>query len=121
MSVLTLETSNPVKKMPVRKYESVRITLDNVLMPKERVQKSPSSQDGLDKETELDLRIHGCELIQTSGILLKLPQVNAFSILRWSNARYLFEIWWNIDPKKFHDAILSADSTVTIDVLISFK
>uniref|UniRef100_A0A671KDT1 Cyclin-L1-like n=1 Tax=Sinocyclocheilus anshuiensis TaxID=1608454 RepID=A0A671KDT1_9TELE len=31
--------------------------------------------DGLDHETETDLRILGCELIQAAGILLHLPQV----------------------------------------------
>uniref|UniRef100_A0A672Q2A0 Cyclin L1 n=1 Tax=Sinocyclocheilus grahami TaxID=75366 RepID=A0A672Q2A0_SINGR len=31
--------------------------------------------DGLDHETETDLRILGCELIQSAGILLRLPQV----------------------------------------------
>uniref|UniRef100_A0A8C2KXE0 Cyclin L1 n=1 Tax=Cyprinus carpio TaxID=7962 RepID=A0A8C2KXE0_CYPCA len=31
--------------------------------------------DGLDCETETDLRILGCELIQAAGILLRLPQV----------------------------------------------
>uniref|UniRef100_A0A672PLP3 Cyclin L1 n=1 Tax=Sinocyclocheilus grahami TaxID=75366 RepID=A0A672PLP3_SINGR len=31
--------------------------------------------DGLDRETETDLRILGCELIQAAGILLHLPQV----------------------------------------------
>uniref|UniRef100_A0A8C1CYD7 Cyclin L1a n=2 Tax=Cyprinus carpio TaxID=7962 RepID=A0A8C1CYD7_CYPCA len=32
-------------------------------------------QDGLDLYTETDLRILGCELIQSAGILLRLPQV----------------------------------------------
>ncbi|CAE1310647.1 CCNL [Acanthosepion pharaonis] len=32
-------------------------------------------QDGLAYEVEVDLRIIGCEMIQTAGILLKLPQV----------------------------------------------
>uniref|UniRef100_A0A673MW72 Cyclin-L1 n=1 Tax=Sinocyclocheilus rhinocerous TaxID=307959 RepID=A0A673MW72_9TELE len=31
--------------------------------------------DGLDQKTETDLRILGCELIQSAGILLRLPQV----------------------------------------------
>ena len=36
---------------------------------------TPSTADGLDIETETDLRIWGCELIQHVGILLKHPQV----------------------------------------------
>ncbi|KAL6559581.1 Cyclin-L1-1 [Orobanche gracilis] len=35
---------------------------------------SPSSKDGIDEATETTLRIYGCDLIQESGILLKLPQ-----------------------------------------------
>ncbi|KAB7498159.1 Cyclin-L1 [Armadillidium nasatum] len=58
-----------------KKFGNIIMTLDNVLIPVEKLNNSPSQQDGLDPETELDLRILGCELIQTSGILLKLPQV----------------------------------------------
>lgn len=62
-------------------YGSIVITLDNVLLPKEKLTPTPSSIDGLDEETEKDLRISGCELIQTSGILLKLPQVKKSIII----------------------------------------
>lgn len=58
-----------------KKYGKVVLTLDNVLLTPEKLAVSPSQQDGLDKEIETDLRILGCELIQTSGILLRLPQV----------------------------------------------
>lgn len=61
-------------KIP-RQYGRVVISLENVLLPSERLCPTPSSLDGLDAETETDLRILGCELIQTAGILLKLPQV----------------------------------------------
>jgi len=50
-------------------------TLENSLIPENKIDVTPSSQDGLDHETEKDLRILGCELIQTAGILLRLPQV----------------------------------------------
>ena len=56
-------------------YGKVVLTLENVLIPKEKLAPTPSNLDGLDAESETDLRIMGCELIQTSGILLKLPQV----------------------------------------------
>ena len=59
----------------IRDFSRVVLTLENVLIPPEKLAESPSLQDGLDSETETDLRILGCELIQTSGILLKLPQV----------------------------------------------
>ncbi|XP_064611919.1 cyclin-L1-like [Liolophura sinensis] len=59
----------------VRDFSEVILTLDNVLIPPDKLSPTPSLQDGLDSETETDLRILGCELIQTAGILLKLPQV----------------------------------------------
>ena len=58
-----------------RDFSRVILTLDNVLVPPDKLSPTPSMQDGLDSETEMDLRILGCELIQTAGILLKLPQV----------------------------------------------
>ncbi|KAJ8320186.1 hypothetical protein KUTeg_001773 [Tegillarca granosa] len=58
-----------------RDFSKVILTLDNVLIPEDKLSPTPSLQDGLDSETEMDLRIIGCELIQTAGILLKLPQV----------------------------------------------
>lgn len=46
-----------------------------VFVPEETLTKSPSSFDGISPELETGLRIAGCELIQTAGQLLKLPQV----------------------------------------------
>ena len=63
-----------------RDFSRVILTLENVLIPDEKLSPSPSVQDGLDIDTETDLRILGCELIQTSGILLKLPQVSRVGI-----------------------------------------
>jgi hypothetical protein len=62
-------------KNPVKPYGKVILTLKNKLLPDEKLSPTPSQNDGLDIETETDLRIYGCELIQTAGILLKLPQV----------------------------------------------
>lgn len=59
-----------------RDFSKVILTQENVLLSDEKVSVTPSMQDGLDRDTEWDLRILGCELIQTSGILLKLPQVS---------------------------------------------
>jgi len=51
------------------------LSLENCILPPDRFEKTPSSIDGLEPDYEYDLRVLGCELIQTSGILLKLPQV----------------------------------------------
>ncbi|XP_065223252.1 cyclin-L2-like [Planococcus citri] len=72
------ESVNPTiaadaKTTPV--YGKVILSLENCLLSPEKLEKSPSVNDGLDPETEFDLRVIGCELIQTAGILLKLPQV----------------------------------------------
>lgn len=72
MAAAVTEPMNP----PAKKYGSVVITLENVLLPPEKLSPSPSQQDGLDADIEMDLRILGCELIQTGGILLRLPQVS---------------------------------------------
>ncbi|XP_044726848.1 cyclin-L2 [Chrysoperla carnea] len=61
-----------VTRKPHRK---IILTLNNCLLPEEKLSQTPSRNDGLDDETETDLRIWGCELIQTAGILLRLPQV----------------------------------------------
>lgn len=63
-------------KVP-KHYGRVIINLENCLLPPERLACTASYLDGLDPETEMDLRILGCELIQTAGILLRLPQVVA--------------------------------------------
>lgn len=66
-----------VKPNPLttRDFSRVILTLENVLIPDDKLSPTPSMQDGLDLDTETDLRILGCELIQSAGILLKLPQV----------------------------------------------
>lgn len=56
-------------------YGNVHISLENCILPDEKLSETASMKDGLDKETETDLRVLGCEFIQTAGILLKLPQV----------------------------------------------
>jgi hypothetical protein len=46
--------------------------LQNVYIPPDQIDNTPSRRDGIDAETETRLRIYGCELIQESGILLRL-------------------------------------------------
>ncbi|XP_036392247.1 cyclin-L1a isoform X1 [Megalops cyprinoides] len=68
-------TSNEGILIGDRVYSEVFLTIDNSLIPEERLSPTPSMLDGLDLNTETDLRILGCELIQSAGILLRLPQV----------------------------------------------
>lgn len=56
-------------------YSGVKLTLDYCQVPAEQLQSSPSADHGLSSDTEEQLRMRGCELIQAAGILLKLPQV----------------------------------------------
>lgn len=51
------------------------MAIDSSTISEERLYTTPSMLDGLDNKTETDLRILGCELIQSAGILLRLPQV----------------------------------------------
>lgn len=46
--------------------------IDTFYLTEEQLKGSPSRKDGIDEETETTLRIYGCDLIQESGILLKL-------------------------------------------------
>ncbi|CAK7325529.1 unnamed protein product [Dovyalis caffra] len=48
--------------------------IDNFYLTDDELQNTPSRKDGIDEATETTLRIYGCDLIQESGILLKLPQ-----------------------------------------------
>ncbi|KAI2807444.1 Cyclin-L1 [Blomia tropicalis] len=61
------------------KYGHVVVSVENPILPNEIIENTPSSLDGLDQETEHDLRITGCKLIQTSGILLRLSQVTTLT------------------------------------------
>lgn len=71
------EVNNHVQaKNNIETYGKVVLTLKNCILPEEKLSPTPSQVDGLDVETETDLRILGCELMQTAGILLKLPQVS---------------------------------------------
>ncbi|KAG9353115.1 hypothetical protein JZ751_017691 [Albula glossodonta] len=58
-----------------KRYSGVTLTLDNCLLSTERLERSPSAEQGLPPDTEEQLRTQGCELIQAAGILLRLPQV----------------------------------------------
>ncbi|CAF0753123.1 unnamed protein product [Rotaria sordida] len=57
-------------------YGSVVLTLSNVLLPSDKLypNATPSMIEGLPYDVEYDLRLIGCELIQTACLLLRLPQ-----------------------------------------------
>lgn len=59
----------------IQDFSKVELTLDNPIIPNERLRSTPSARDGCPHELEVDLRIVGCEYIQTAGVLLRLPQV----------------------------------------------
>lgn len=46
--------------------------IDTFYLTEEQLKNSPSRKDGIDEATETTLRIYGCDLIQESGILLRL-------------------------------------------------
>lgn len=74
---MAAETSFRSVKQPDSTWEycGVNLTIHNIIIPEERLFPTPSQLDKMEYETEIDLRILGCELIQDSGVLLRLPQV----------------------------------------------
>lgn len=58
-----------------RLYSGVLITLENCLLPDDKLHFTLSRSSSLETDTETDLRVVGCKLIQAAGILLRLPQV----------------------------------------------
>lgn len=73
-----METADTKEKEVLKRtFGKIILTLENAILSVEKLENPTVSQeDGLSREIELDLRILGCELIQTAGILLKLPQVS---------------------------------------------
>ncbi|XP_015793613.1 cyclin-L1 [Tetranychus urticae] len=62
-------------KSEVMKYEGIAMSYGNIILPSHKFMCTPSFMDGLDAQSEYQMRILGTELIQTAGILLKLPQI----------------------------------------------
>ena len=56
-------------------YGHIKLDISNSVLPLEKLDKTPSSKDGLAEEAEIQIRNLSCELIQLAGKLLKLPQV----------------------------------------------
>lgn len=57
------------------KWGDVILQISNSVLPLEKLSPTPSSLDGMSQTVEDDLRNLGCNLIQTAGKLLRLPQV----------------------------------------------
>jgi len=64
------------------------------MQPLARSHVSPSAEDGIPPELELDLRTFGAATIQQAGVLLKLPQVVV------SSAAILFQRFWFVTSLK---------------------
>jgi len=60
---------------PQEKWGAVVLNISNSVLPLDKLSPTPSSQDGVTQAVEDDLRNLGCNLIQTAGKLLRLPQV----------------------------------------------
>uniref|UniRef100_A0A915C191 Cyclin-like domain-containing protein n=1 Tax=Parascaris univalens TaxID=6257 RepID=A0A915C191_PARUN len=65
-----------------RLYSSINISAEKWLLTLDekslaKLENPPSLADGLDRQTEQDLRYLGCEIIQSGAILLRIPQVAA--------------------------------------------
>ncbi|KAJ3299431.1 hypothetical protein HK104_008937 [Borealophlyctis nickersoniae] len=54
---------------------SSSLSLQNAVLTLDQLLNSPSKNDGISKELERDMRVLGCELIESAGLLLELPQV----------------------------------------------
>ena len=83
-SQTVLANSEPTVK---EEYGHIRLDISNSVLPREKLASSPSANDGLAEDTELQIRSLGCELIQLAGKLLKLPQVCNFDgtiVVEWS-------------------------------------
>ncbi|XP_052475463.1 cyclin-L1-like isoform X2 [Carassius gibelio] len=79
LGVLSPHVNTPANSQGIligdKVYSEVFLAIDSSIIPEESLSSTPSMLDGLDNETETNLRILGCELIQSAGILLRLPQV----------------------------------------------
>lgn len=60
---------------PPKEFNRVIISLENSIIPEEALENTPSRKDGIPESLEMDLRVVGCDYIQSAGLLLKLPQV----------------------------------------------
>ena len=76
----TKQTAPPsttnIDMIPKDQFGHIKLDISNSVLPYEKLNQTPSSNDGLPDDVEIQIRSLGCELIQLAGKLLKLPQVN---------------------------------------------
>lgn len=72
--VQTTSPKSTVAVTPAVQQPLVHVSLEIQLFPAEKLYPTPSMAENLSFDDEFDLRVVGCELIQTAGRLLKLPQ-----------------------------------------------
>jgi hypothetical protein len=72
------KTTTTIRLTKMLDYGSIVLSLNHVVLPSEKLypNPTPSMIEGLPYDVEYDLRLIGCELIQTACLLLKLPQVS---------------------------------------------
>lgn len=68
-------SSSNVQPQPQQQQQGIlKVSLELPLLRNDQLYPTPSMADSLPFDVEFDLRLVGCELIQTAGRLLKLPQ-----------------------------------------------
>ena len=75
MAGLGTAPGSPAPAPEGEKWGEVILTISNSVLPLEKLCPTPSSLDLMSQAVEDDLRNLGCNLIQTAGKLLRLPQV----------------------------------------------
>lgn len=71
----SIATTLATKTQEQKPSQIVQVSLSVQLFKPEKLYPTPSMADNLPFDVEFDLRLVGCELINTAGRLLKLPQV----------------------------------------------
>ena len=70
------QSTTDIDMIPKDQFGHIKLDISNSVLPYEKLNQTPSSNDGLPDDVEIQIRSLGCELIQLAGKLLKLPQVN---------------------------------------------
>lgn len=91
-----------------KEYSKIVIGLENRVIPEEKLDNTPSRKHGVSEELERDLRVVGCEYIQSAGLLLKLPQVGESAIFV-----YLVQCFLNL-PQGCHGHCPSVVSKILL-------
>ena len=88
----------------VRSFGHIRLDISNSVLPLDKLSPTPSGKDGLSEEVEMQIRSLGCEVIQLSGKLLRLPQVSVFFVRKKLNSLAL-KLTFNIFLEYFFKSL----------------